>query len=213
MENMDRSVERIGPPDPFEWDLDRGRDQVVVLRGIPWEQYVAISRARGRARQPLLAYLDGELEIVTVSFRHEFVKKLTARLVEAFAEETGVALNGFGNATLREKAKKAGAEPDEWYAIGQKKSGPDLVIEIVHTSGGIDKLEVYRRLAAQEVWFWIDGRFWLYHRTNGAFREIARSALLPQLDLERLERIIASTSESEQTEAVRAYRQSLRPNR
>ena len=208
MDIMDRTPARIGPV-PFEWELDRGRDQVVVLRNISWDQYVAINDAR-EGRQPLLAYLDGELELVTVSFRHEFVKTLLARLVEAFAEETQTKLNGFGGATLRKKAKKAGCEPDEWYSIGKRKEAPDLAIEVVHTSGGIDKLEVYRRLGAREVWFFINGRFFVYRLVDGRYKEIQRSAALPRIDFDQLARIIASTDEDDQTEAVRAYRHSLR---
>ncbi|MEM6520792.1 MAG: hypothetical protein AAF892_18895 [Cyanobacteria bacterium P01_D01_bin.71] len=37
------------------------------------------------------------------------------------------------------------------------------MIEVVVTSGGIDKLEGYRRLAVTEVWFWEDGVLKLYH--------------------------------------------------
>lgn len=213
MENMDRTQARVEPPLPFEWELERGRDQIVVLQNVSWDQYVAINDARD-GRQPLFAYLDGELELVTVSLRHEFVKTLIARLVEAFAEETGAKLNGFGGATLRKKAKRAGCEPDEWYCVGKAKQTPDLAIEVVHTSGGIDKLEVYRRLGAREVWFFISGRFWIYRLSEaGTYREVARSVALPRIDLVDIARIIAATDDSEQTDAVRAYRRALRRRR
>lgn len=212
MENMDRTPARVEPPVPFEWELERGRDQIVVLQNISWDQYVALNDARD-GRQPQFAYLDGELELVTVSLRHEFVKKLIARLVEAFAEETGAKLNGFGGATLRKKAKRAGCEPDEWYCVGKAKQTPDIAIEVVHTSGGIDKLEVYRRLGAREVWFFISGRFWIYRLVDGAYREVERSVALPRIDLVDLARIVAATDDSEQTDAVRAYRRTLRRRR
>ncbi|MEG4506483.1 Uma2 family endonuclease [Microcoleus sp. F6_B4] len=38
-----------------------------------------------------------------------------------------------------------------------KKAIPDLAIEVVFTSGGIDKLQLYKRLGIPEVWFWEDG--------------------------------------------------------
>jgi hypothetical protein len=34
-----------------------------------------------------------------------------------------------------------------------KKRRPDLAIEAVWTSGGIDKLEIYRRIQIDEVWY------------------------------------------------------------
>lgn len=69
MENMDRTPARVEPPVPFEWDLERRRDQIVVLQNISWDQYVALNDARD-GRQPQFAYLDGELELVTVSRRY-----------------------------------------------------------------------------------------------------------------------------------------------
>lgn len=207
MEIMER--ERAALPVHFDWN--RGdRDQVVVLHGVSWEQYVALNDAHGAS--PRFAYLDGELELVTTSRRHEIVKKLLARLVEAYAEETKVSLNGFGQATNRKEKKQAGAEPDEQYVIGpgadDDQRSPDLVIEVVHTSGGIDKLEVWRRIGAREVWFWINGRIYAYW-LDDEYRESSTSRVLPGIDLDALARIVASTDDSEHTEAVRAYRKSL----
>lgn len=118
-------------------------DQIVVLRNVPWEQYDALCRASEDSAGPRMAYLDGDLEIVSPGIPHEGNKKLLARLLEAYGEETGLSLNGLGSTTFRRKAKKAGVEPDECYSIGPIGKLPDFAIEVVHTSGGIDKLEVY----------------------------------------------------------------------
>ena len=55
---------------------------------------------------------------------------------------------------MRLALKQAGAEPDKSWCIGQEKEFPDLVLEIALTSGGINKLEIYRRFKVPEVWFW-----------------------------------------------------------
>src|SRR6185503_12343770 len=94
-------------------------DQVVLLYDVSWAQYEGLLRSRSGA-QPFMAYLDGTLELMSHGAPHEWKKKLLARLVEAFAEETGLALNGFGNLTMKRKPKKAGAEPDECYWIGHR---------------------------------------------------------------------------------------------
>lgn len=211
MDIMDRSAMRE-PPAPSDWDP--ARDQVVVLRGISWDQYDGLLCARGQPPIPRMAYLDGELELVTVSESHESRKKLVARLLEAFAEETGVALNGFGNATYRRKARKAGLEPDECYRIGRgRRNVPDLAIEIVHTSGNLNKLEIYRRLTIGEVWFWIDERFWVYSLIGGEYEPQPRSTVLPKIELGAIAKIVRSTSDHAQTEAVRNYRKTLRRRR
>jgi Uma2 family endonuclease len=208
---MDRSHEpHVGPPMPVPVSVPGSEpDQIIVLRGISWARYEALAAARG-ADQPRMAYLDGALEVMTTSRRHEIWKKLIARLVEAYVDETGGPLNALGSATFRKETTKAGAEPDECYCVGRVRDVPELAIEVVYTSGGIDKLEVYRRLGVAEVWFWVDGRFWIYHQVGGRFEERSRSEVLPGLDLDEVARIVASTDDSEQAEAVRAYRRALR---
>ena len=184
---------------------------MVVLRDVPWEQYDALVRARGDAPAPRMAYLDGVLEIMTVGARHEFEKKLIARLLEAWAEEREVSLNGFGQTTYRKKAKRAGLEPDECYCVGPEKDVPDLAVEIFYSSGGVEKLEVYRRLEVPEVWFWAKGELWVYQLTARRYEKVERSHVLPAIDLEAIARVVRETDRTHQTEAVRGYRASLRP--
>lgn len=200
MHTMDRAVVA---------DADRSDDQVIVLRRVSWAQYEGLLRARGENPRPLMAYLDGELELVTTSRHHELVKVLLRRLVETYTLELEIPLNGFGEATLKRKARRAGCEPDEWYCIGEEKRAPDLAIEIVHTSG-VDKLEIYRRLGAREVWFWIAGRIHVYVLGEAGYRVRSRSAALPGFDVRAVERILASTPAAQQSRAVRRFQLSLR---
>ncbi|MSP58906.1 MAG: Uma2 family endonuclease [Myxococcales bacterium] len=196
----------LGPRLPLPPD----RDQVVILNRIPWAQYDALCRAREDSAGPRMAYLDGRLEFISPSRRHEYEKKLIARLIETYAEETGLSLNGFGSETYRRKVKEAGVEPDECYCVGPAKLVPDFAIAVEYTSGGIDKLEIYRRLRVAEVWIWARGRFWIYRLAARRYEEREGSEVLPRLDLAEIARIVASTDESHQTEAVRAYRRALR---
>lgn len=208
---MELMESRVVLPTPLTWRIDGGHDQVVVLRNISWEQYDAIDRAKGDAPQPLLAYLDGDLELVTVSEYHERIKMMLGRLVDVFAEERGLRLDGLGQATLRDEAKLAGAEPDNWYRTSEGDGPPDLAIEVVFTHGGVDKLEIYRRLGAREVWFWVNGKLWTYHLVASSYVERRTSAALPGIDFDELERLVgASDRTTDQMAIVRAYRASLR---
>ena len=183
---MDRETD-IEIPRPHGTD---DIDQIVVLRNVPWSQYQALVRARGKSRHPRMAYLDGVLEIMTTSTRHEIAKKLMARLLEAFAEERYVSLNGAGQATFRKKAKAAGLEPDECYFIGKVVKAPSLAIEIVHKSGGVKKLEIYRRLGVVEVWFFVDGRIWIYRLVGSRHQLQETSTALRGIDLRQLEQYL-----------------------
>ena len=83
----------------------------------------------------------------------------------------------------------------------------DLVIEVIWTSGSIDKLAIYRRLRIPEVWFWQDGRLSVSVLDGLAYRAAARSTFLPDLDLQLL---CSFLDRPTQTEAVRDFRDHLR---
>jgi len=183
-------------------------DQRIILYDVAWEQYEQLSQTFVDSF-PRMTYLEGTLEIVmTTSPEHERLKKIIARLLEAYAEEKDINLNGYGNATFRKQAVKRGAEPDECYCIGELNEVPDIAIEIVLTSGGIDKLEVYRGLGVKEVWFWENQQFYFYYLSEiGArYTQSDRSVLIPDLDPVLLASFV---SEINQTQAVKKFRQAL----
>lgn len=183
-------------------------EQRIILDGITWHQYDTFV-SMFVDEFPRLTYLEGKLEIImTVSPEHERLKKIIARLLEAYAEERNIELNGYGNATFRSQAAARGAEPDECYCLGALGVVPDIAIEIALTSGGIDKLEVYRGLGVREVWFWQKNQlsFQILQPETSIYRESSRSGLLPDLDPSLLTSFIVY---SNQTQAVRAYRQAL----
>ena len=137
-----------------------------------------------------------------------------ARLLEAWAETAGVRLEGYGSWTLKDEERDCGAEPDECYCVNRlarsDEDRPDLAIEVVWTSGGINKLEVYRRLGVREVWFYERGslRFFTLRGDRGreSYVEIPLSEILPQLPRELL---LECMREPDQTAAVLALRATL----
>jgi len=123
-------------------------DQHVVLRVMSWQDYEVLLAIRGERSGVRMYYLDGEIEIVSATKIHEGRKKTLARLLELWAMESGVALNGFGSWTLKAEFREAGAEPDECYIVGDPdKAVPDLAIEVEWSRAtGLSKQEIYLRL-------------------------------------------------------------------
>ncbi|MBD2772258.1 Uma2 family endonuclease [Iningainema tapete] len=187
--------------------LQPTEDQRIILYDVAWEQYEQLSDMFVDSF-PRMTYLEGTLEIImTTSPEHERLKKIIARLLEAYAEEKDINLNGYGSATFRKQAVKRGAEPDECYCLGELREVPDIAIEIVLTSGGIDKLDVYRGLGVKEVWFWENQQFYFYSLTEEVkYIQSDRSVLLPDLDPVLLASFV---SEINQTQAVKQFRQAL----
>lgn len=192
-----------------ERERAREQDQRIILRDIGWPEFEAFLAMKGDQPGVRVHYLKGELELMSPSRKHEGIAKMLARLVEAYAEERGLSLNGFKSWTLKKEVAESGAEPDECYILGacEGRETPDLAIEVIWTSGGIDKLAIYRGLGVPEVWFWEDGAVSRYVLREGAYEREPRSRLLPGLDIEKLARL---AEESDQTEAVREFRAWLR---
>ena len=178
------------------------------MHGIRWDQYEVMLAVRGEKSVPRMTYLNGALELMSPSRYHERIKSIIGRCIEAYANERNIELGAYGQWTLKDPPKDAGAEPDECYIFGedQEKQRPDVVIEVVWTHGGIEKLEIYRRLGVREVWIWDARRITIHALVNDAWERRTRSTFLPDLDLALIEAVVDRRSLSE---AVRAFRESL----
>lgn len=182
-------------------------EQRVVLHGVSWEQYEALLTALGDDQPALrLSYLEGSLEIMTTSREHEKIKTIIGLLLEAYFFEKQIRFIGIGAATFRKKLAERGLEPDECYCIGEEKEFPDLAIEVVISSGSIDKLEIYRGLGVREVWWWRNGSFNIHVLQADRYESRSASELLPDLSLDLLARHVQPDN---QYESVLAFRKSI----
>ena len=183
-------------------------DRRVLLHGVSWAELERRLARKGDAPVPRIAYLDGELELVSPSIEHERAKSNIGALVEAYAIEAGIELSSAGSWLLKNRRRRAGAEPDECYIVGPyaDRKRPDFVIEVVRSAGGLDKLEIYRRLDVREVWFWIRGAIQVHVWREAAWHLVTRSPSLPGLDLELL---CACLDRPSTTAAVLALRAAL----
>jgi Uma2 family endonuclease len=187
-------------------ELLRAVEDRFVLRGLRWQDYLALLEAR-EGRWPRITYLDGEIELMAPSDGHEWIKTTTGRLLEAYAEERDLALNGTGSRTLKRRLKQAGAEADESYSIGPVSGMPDLAIEVSWSRNALNKLEVYRRLGVPEVWLWEKGAFEVHVLRGSRYARVKKSDLLPDLDLVWLATFLHT---DDQTATVKRFRKALR---
>jgi Uma2 family endonuclease len=165
---------------------DIEQDSCMKFYDVSWEQFEAIEAAFKDIRGVKFFYLDRILQIMTVSPEHEIIKKTLCMLLEAYMRANGIRFYGKGGPTLGNRELGGRKEPDDSYDIGTPKTFPDIAIEVVITSGGIDTLELYKRLGVREVWFWQNSQLSLYYLTGENYEQIARSTFLPALDLELL---------------------------
>ncbi|MGE0712302.1 MAG: Uma2 family endonuclease [Planctomycetota bacterium] len=184
-------------------------DARVVLRNATWADYQRILELRGESASPRVAYLEGVLELVSPSRRHDYVKSMLGRLIEAWCRETGVEITPYGSWTIESKESERGAEADECYVLGdvEDPERPDLALEVVVSSGGIDKLEIWRKLGVREVWFWQEGALSVHALRGESYVALEASELLPGVDLGLLLRFVDVRP---MTRAVREYVAALR---
>lgn len=118
-------------------------EQRLILYGVNWQQYKTLQATLNDFPGLRMFYLEGTLEIMSPSPEQEVDKTTIARLIEIHALEKDIDLTGYGSTTFRKPAQERGLEPDECYCFGQLKEFPDIALEVIVSSGGIDKLSIY----------------------------------------------------------------------
>lgn len=161
-----------------------------IFPNVSWEQFEAIEQSFESIVGVKFAFLDGTLEIMTISPEHEDTKATIRALVEAYMRTIGIRFYMRGSPSLGSKDLGARSEPDESYNLLSKKKFPDLVLEVVITSGGVDKLAGYQRMGVTEVWFWEDGVLAIHHLRSEGYEKVTHSELLPDLPLDIFTRYI-----------------------
>lgn len=180
-------------------------DQRLVVWGVPWDTYVAMREALDHMNLRM-TYLEGTLEMVSPSRRHEVEKKYFARFLELFCLEHDIPLYGYGSTTWRSEAVARGLEADECYSIGEREL-PEIAIEVIVSHGSVDKLEVYCGLGIREVWLVEAGVCTVVTLRDSGYVKIPSSEVLPQVDLVRLMKYAMRT---DHPVAVREFRDELR---
>ncbi|NEO88107.1 MAG: hypothetical protein F6J87_28205 [Spirulina sp. SIO3F2] len=77
----------------------------------------------------------------------------------------------------------ASSTPDESYSIGERRQFPDIVIEVIITSGTIKRTDLYLPLEIPEVWFWRSGKLRVFQLQDSQYQEVTTSQFFPNLDL------------------------------
>jgi Uma2 family endonuclease len=191
---------------------DPSRDRIQRLPDVSWEDYQRLLGMRGEGSVPRIAFLEGAVELMSPSQPHESLASRIGRLIEVWCLEKGVEFRAVGSWTLKNKRRRAGAEADECYIFGTepKPRRPHLAIEVVWTSGGLKKLEIWRRLDVPEDWFWRRGVLSVHVLRDRQYQESPASEVLTGIDLHVLTGCLDELTDSQ---CIRAYRTRLRTRR
>jgi Uma2 family endonuclease len=186
-------------------------DRPLLFEGLTWREFKIVEQLLDRPGYRL-SFLDGVLEIETMpSELHETVKERLGALLELYLLVAGFDFSPTGSMTLESESGQVKREADKSYRLTEGRKNPDLAIEVIVSSGGINKLEAYKRLKISEVWFWEDGVLEVHHlRGEGDaahYEKISESEAVPGIDLEFLRRCITIVNH---VEAIKTFQQGIR---
>ena len=185
-------------------------EQPILFDKMTWQEFKTV---QGILERPgvRLSFLKGVLELRLMPGRkHEVIKQRISSLLDIYLETANINYTPTGSMTLESETGLVKREADLSYELNEGREYPDLVIEVVVTSGGIDKLEAYKRLNIPEVWFWEAGRLAIYGlrkvdiKTN--YQKLEASKCLPGLDINLFQKCVELPNH---LQAVREFRQAL----
>jgi Uma2 family endonuclease len=177
-------------------------DSRTTHRNRTWAQFKLIQQGFEHSPGMRLSYYQGTIEILMPGTPHEIFKTVIGCLIELFLIDREIEFTPTGSAT-QEKTGILALEPDESYRIGDDR----LAIEITFTSGDESKLEPYRILGVNEVWFWQDGVLTLYHLGADGYDRVAHSQIpaLTSIDITAMAQCIL-LGETSIVAATKAFR-------
>ncbi|MEB3217245.1 MAG: Uma2 family endonuclease [Nostocales cyanobacterium 94392] len=186
------------------------KESPLMFEGLTWREFKAVEQLLNRPGYRL-SFLDGVLEIRQMPGEpHETVKERIGALLELYLLIAGFDFTPTGSVTLESESGAVKREADKSYKLAPGRARPDLGIEIVFTSGGINKLESYKRLKIKEVWFWEDGVLDIYHLrgegNNLNYEKISSSEEVKGIDLDLLQRCINMVNH---VDAIKTFQQGL----
>ena len=198
-------------------------EATLTLRGVSWETYEDLLEALGEAPALRISYDEGVVQIMTISFEHEFFAECINHFVGLVRTVMRIKIISFGRATMKKQEKLKGAEPDACYyvksaaALGNKfrldlqtDPPPDIVVETDVYHDSQSKFPIYAALGVPEIWRFDGKRLAIHRLQNDQYVESPRSEQLPILTGEILTQFLDRAQEEDQDEALRAFEDWLR---
>jgi Uma2 family endonuclease len=185
-------------------------NEPITIEGLTWREFKATAQLIDRAGVRL-SFLNGILEIRRMPGEQpETVKERIGTLLDLYLLQLGIDYTPTGSMTLESEEGLVKREADKSYKLAPNRIYPNLVIEVIVTSSGIDKLEAYKRLQIPEVWFWQKGRLTIHHlRMNEQgvdYEQLTSSEELPDLDISVL---LDCIDIPRHVDAVKVFRQAI----
>lgn len=193
-------------------------EQCFLIENLSWDEYEQFLKIFNERRLPH-TYVDGVLEIMTLSYEHEWTKKMIARFIENLSIVFQVRVTSSGSTTLKRQLKERGLEPDESYYVANyaivrhlkrinldRHPPPDLVVEVDVANKSLDRLEPYAKLGVPEIWRHdAKGIHFLKRVSESTYRAVKYSLSFPSVSSDDIHGFLRQRDDLDEYDLVNAF--------
>jgi len=180
------------PPRPAT--APRGESRIMI-HGVGWEGYELLLKVIGDRPSPRLAYLNGDVELMSPGSTHETLGERFGWIIYEIAMGLELPCQPAGQTTYRRQDVERGIEGDETFYLANEARvrdnqeinlevdpPPDLAIEVEITRPAANRLAIYAGLMVPEVWI-CDGQSLRFLRLSpeGSYDQVEMSEAIPGL--------------------------------
>jgi len=166
-----------------------------MIHGVGWEGYELLLKVIGDRPSPRLAYLNGDVELMSPGYVHETLGERFGGIIQLIAMGLGIPFQPSGLTTFRRRDLDRGIEGDKTFYLAHAASvrgkkvinlevdpPPDLAIEVEITRPVADRLSIYSGLGVPEVWIYDDRTLrFLRLGPDGNYQRAESSGVIPHL--------------------------------
>ena len=164
---------------PVNRDKFARHDQILTITGANWLDYQNFDSQEYPGYR--VSYSNGEITIVSPGRNHERIAAVINRSIVAYCEKYELQDFSFGQTRLNVWGQ-TGRESDLAYAFDSDKDLPDLVVEVIFSSGDIETLKSsYKNIGIGEFWIWKENKMTFYSLEQNKYVETEASNILTSI--------------------------------
>lgn len=169
---------------PLNRDKFAQNDQILTITGATWLDYQNFDSPEYPGYR--VSFFNGEITIVSPGRNHERIAAVINRLIVAYCEKYELQDFPFGQTRLNVWGQ-AGRESDLAYAFNSDKDLPDLVVEVIFSSGEVETLKSsYTNIGIAELWIWKENEITFYSLDGDSYVVVRASKLLTAIESQSL---------------------------
>lgn len=194
----------------------------VILHNITWATYESLL-----AEQPEVAglhfyYNDGDLEIMTESYKHGKISSMLELIVVGLADELEIDFVPAGETTFKREDQKKGFEGDGSFYFENaaqvrakdeidlaKDPPPELVIEVDITHPSLPKFPIFAGIGVSEIWRYDGFNVKFYRLQDEDYVETQESICLPKVKSEVVTALLEASFESPRQQFRKMIKRSI----